>query len=92
MLNFATNIKRAEAKQRSKIWRLSLRFKVFSHHFALPLKYYAELLKGLNPLSTNLTKWPNTQTIRRQEPTNYLSVFDHFVGLALKGLRNCLAM
>ena len=28
----------------------------------------------------------HTQTIRRQEPTNYLSVFDHFVGLVLKGL------
>ena len=24
--------------------------------------------------------------IRRQQPTNYLSVFDHFVGLALKEL------
>ena len=29
-----------------------------------------------------------TQTIRRQQPTKYLSVFDHFVALALKGLRN----
>ena len=28
----------------------------------------------------------HTKTIRRQQPTNYLSVFDHFVGLALKGL------
>ena len=28
----------------------------------------------------------NTQTIRRLLPANYLSVFDHFVGLALKGL------
>ena len=28
-----------------------------------------------------------TQTIRRQLQTNCLSVFDHFVGLALKGLR-----
>ena len=28
----------------------------------------------------------HTQTIRRQEPTNCLNVFDHFVGLALKGL------
>ena len=28
----------------------------------------------------------HTQTIRRQKPTNCLSVFDHFVGLALKGL------
>ena len=26
------------------------------------------------------------QTIRRQKPTNCLSVFDHFVGLAFKGL------
>ena len=29
----------------------------------------------------------HTQTIRRLLPTNCLSVFDHFVGLALKGLR-----
>ena len=28
----------------------------------------------------------HTQTIRQLLPTNYLSVFDHFVGLALKGL------
>ena len=27
-----------------------------------------------------------TQTIRRQEPTGCMSMFDHFVGLALKGL------
>ena len=29
----------------------------------------------------------HTKTIRRLLPTNCLSVFDHFVGLALKGLR-----
>ena len=29
----------------------------------------------------------HTQTIRRQKPTNCLSVFDHFVGLALTGLK-----
>ena len=28
----------------------------------------------------------HTQTIRRLLPTNCLSVFDHFVGLTLKGL------
>ena len=28
----------------------------------------------------------HTQTIRRQKPTNCLSVFDHFVGLMRKGL------
>ena len=29
----------------------------------------------------------HTQTIRRQQPTNGLSVFDHFVGLAVKVIR-----
>ena len=29
----------------------------------------------------------HTRTIRRQKPKNCLSVFDHFVGLALKGLK-----
>ena len=29
----------------------------------------------------------NTQTIRRLLPTNCLSLFDHFMGLALEGLR-----
>ena len=29
----------------------------------------------------------HTQTTCRQQPTNCLSVFDHFVGLALEGLR-----
>ena len=32
----------------------------------------------------------HTQTIRRQEPTNLLGVYDHFVGLALKGLKEML--
>ena len=30
----------------------------------------------------------HTQTIRRQQPTNCLSVTNHLVGLALKGLRS----
>ena len=29
----------------------------------------------------------HTQAIRRQHPTNCLSVFGHFVGLVLKGLK-----
>ena len=43
----------------------------------------------INPLSTNLTKWSNTlkQFVGRQ-PTNCLSVFDHFVGLTRKGLKS----
>ena len=32
----------------------------------------------------------HTETIRQQQPTNCLSVSDHFVGLALKGLNNIL--
>ena len=31
----------------------------------------------------------HTETIRRQKPTSCLSVFDHFVELALKGLIVC---
>ena len=30
----------------------------------------------------------HTQTICRQQPTNYLSLFEHFVGLVLKELIN----
>ena len=32
----------------------------------------------------------HSQTIRRQQFTNCLSGFDHFVGLVLKGLKNIL--
>ena len=40
-----------------------------------------------NPLSANPTKWLNTlKQFIGNLPTNCLSVFDHFVGLALKGL------
>ena len=34
----------------------------------------------------------HTETIRRQKPTNCLSVFDHFVGLALKVLTGTLSL
>ena len=41
----------------------------------------------LYPLSANPTKWSNTlKQFVGNLPTNCLSVFDHFVGLALKGL------
>ena len=42
----------------------------------------------VNPLSPKLTKWPNTlKQFVGNLPTNCLSAFGHFVGLALKGLR-----
>ena len=41
----------------------------------------------LNPLSANPTKWSNTlKQFVELLPTDCLSVFDHFLGLALKGL------
>ena len=43
---------------------------------------------SLNPLSANPTKWSNTlKQFVGNLPTNCLSVFDHFVELALKGLK-----
>ena len=42
---------------------------------------------NLSPLSANFTKWSDTlKQFVGKLPTNCLSVFDHFVGLALKGL------
>ena len=40
-----------------------------------------------NPLRANFTKWSNTlKQFFGKLPTNCLSVFDHFVGLTLKGV------
>ena len=42
---------------------------------------------GLNPVSANPTEWSNTlKQFVGNLLTNCLSVFDRFVGLALKGL------
>ena len=44
---------------------------------------------NINPLSGNPTKWSDTlKQFIGNLPTNCLSVFDHFVKLALKGLKN----
>ena len=46
-----------------------------------------ELFLQINPLSANPTKWSNTlKQFVGKLPTNCLSVFGHFVKLALKGL------
>ena len=43
---------------------------------------------SLNPLSVNPAKWSNTlKQFIGKLPTNCLSVFDDFVGLVLKGLK-----
>ena len=42
-----------------------------------------------NPLSANFTKWSNTlKQFVGNMPTNCVSVFDYFVGLALNGLKH----
>ena len=50
------------------------------------------LLHTVNPLSAKLTKWPNTlKQFVGNLPTNCLSMFGHFVGLALEGLKRYLS-
>ena len=46
-----------------------------------------------DPLSANPTEWPNTlkQFATSNLLTDCLSAFDHFVGMALKGLINLIA-
>ena len=45
------------------------------------------LIDCINPLSSNPTKWSRTlKQFVGKLPTNCFSVFDHFVGLLLKGL------
>ena len=42
----------------------------------------------IKPLNANFTKWSDTlKQFVGKLPTNCLSVLDHFVGLALKGLK-----
>ena len=42
----------------------------------------------VNPLSANFTKWSNTlKQFVGNLPTNWLSAFGHFVGLAFKRLK-----
>ena len=53
---------------------------------SLPLQFCTEdyLFFFFNPLSASFTKWSNTLKL--------LSVYDHFVGLALKGLTYAASM
>ena len=58
----------------------------------LDIRHIYKLIIALNPLNANPTKRPNTlKQFVGKLPTNCLSVFDHFVKLALKGLiKTCL--
>ena len=51
--------------------------------------FSAKHLMAINPLSAKITKWSNTlKQFVGKLLTNCLSVFDHFVGLALKRLNS----
>ena len=59
------------------------------HNFCITLikKTKRNFYNNLDPLSAKITKWSNTlKQFVGNLPTNCLSVFDHFVGLVLKGL------
>ena len=47
-----------------------------------------QIITDINPLNANPEKWSNTlKQIVGDLPTICLSVFDHFMNVALKGLR-----
>ena len=62
---------------------LGARTKAMKHYVSPDLEKNPDLVI-LNPLSANFTKWLNT--LKQFVDTNCLSVFDHFVKLAIKGL------
>ena len=65
-----------------------LRFITLGNKFKLHFVAFSQILRVVfNPLSANPTKWSNTlKQFVGKLPTNSLGVFDHFVGLVLKGL------
>ena len=68
---------------------LRVQIDIFWINICLIVGCYGQRLEitNINPLSANPTKWPNTlKQIVGRLPTNCLSVFGHFVNLALKGL------
>ena len=85
MLANPSNRRIAEAYlERSQISKMELFPRIVNGR--KPLTLSAKKLY-LNPFSTNFTKWSNTlKQFVGNLPKNCLSVFDHFVGWALKGL------
>ena len=76
-------------KQQKKCQGMSRNIpKVNVWKFQVHRHYDEQSYTFFNSLSANSTKWSNTlKQFVEILPTNFLSVFDHFVGLALKGLR-----
>ena len=72
-----------------KIWLVLRGFFKFEYIQVCFCHFSTLCIKRVNPLSANPTKWSNTfKQFIGKLPTNCLNVFDHFVRLTLKGLRN----
>ena len=70
-------------------WHVAIDYK-FNRLFKITL-HTIRKKKTFNPLGASPTKWSNTlKQFVGILPTNCLSVFDHFVGLVLKGLKDVL--
>ena len=70
-----------KVKHSWKVWKSN-----YQEMQILPL-FHNSVALVFNPLSANPTKWSNTlKQFVGNLPTNYLSVFDHFVKLAVKVL------
>ena len=93
MLQLRVNIT-YPGKSTEKITTLFLFFCHFYYlHLSLPffIKNMPTVVKNFNPLNANPTKLSNTlKQFVCNLSTNCLSVFYHFVGLALKGLKEIM--
>ena len=71
------------------LYNLHTLFKSYKYRPLSYIKWHVnQYCFAINPLSANPTKWSKTlKQVVGKLPTNYLSVFDHFVTLAPKGLR-----
>ena len=63
----------------------------FLARFFISNTIFRNYIWRINSLGGNPTKWSNTlKEFVGNLPRNCLSVFDHFVGLALNGLKRCM--
>ena len=90
---FANSLRSSLSKNRYRKIRVSnfnLRLSFLARFFISSAIFWNYIWR-INPLSSKPTKWSNTlKQFVGNLLTNCLSVFDHFVGLALKGLKRCM--
>ena len=74
----------------TKITNFNINFNI--SHFITPktlCEVEIKIMLKFNPISANPTKWSNTpKQFVGNLPANYLNLFDHFMGLGFKGLKN----